>query len=416
MPEIPSALSQSRKSPMRLILAVLMSAVDELAPTIIVSKVFLVYVARFFSLYKDHTTAHVVFYIELLEIAGMIFLLYRAYPAKINVQNALPNIAPLPNALSTEFILSLLPYHEPSNVNFYYNIEYVCYDVRDDVKHPKDNFARLHLDVHSRNDATDSSKRPVIFYIHGGSWTMGDKGPRAQPSLRALAAQGFVVVSLNYHMPPSYPFPEMLFNLKAGLKWIKANIQYFGGDPDWIAVMGDSAGGHLAALMALTKNDPEFQPGFEKLDTSFRAIVIVNAVTDIADELKTWPPTQNFKRWFARSISALPGIKDDAEVPEDGLTFLKKFSPYNLVNTSKASTTSRLPPILAFHGDYDNLVPFASIKGFINRYNQVQPSSATLIEFPFGHHAYHAMHGMRTTYLTIATARWLWDQWHAKQE
>lgn len=61
--------------------------------------------------------------------------------------------------------------------------------------------------------------------------------------------------------------------MKRALAWVKENIAAYGGDPNFVALSGGSAGGHLTALAALTPNDPKFQPGFEDADTSVMAAV-----------------------------------------------------------------------------------------------------------------------------------------------
>ena len=68
--------------------------------------------------------------------------------------------------------------------------------------------------------------------------------------------------------------------MKRALAWVKDNIADHGGDPDWVAITGGSAGGHLCSLAALTPNDPQFQPGFEDADTSVTAAVPFYGVYD----------------------------------------------------------------------------------------------------------------------------------------
>src|SRR4029450_4266482 len=67
------------------------------------------------------------------------------------------------------------------------------------------------------------------------------------------------------------------------LRWIRERMAEYGGDPDFVVVTGGSAGGHLAALLALTPNDPEFQPGFEDVDTSVTACVPFYGVYDLGE-------------------------------------------------------------------------------------------------------------------------------------
>src|SRR2546421_8998590 len=104
---------------------------------------------------------------------------------------------------------------------------------------------------------------------------VGDKGQQALPLMLHLAAEGWVCVAANYRLSPRVAFPEHLLDCKLALRWIRENIAEYGGDPEFVVVTGGSAGGHLAALIALTPNDPEFQPGFENVDTSVTAGVAV---------------------------------------------------------------------------------------------------------------------------------------------
>ena len=86
--------------------------------------------------------------------------------------------------------------------------------------------------------------------------------------MQQLAAQGWVCVAINYRLAPRDPFPAQIIDVKRALAWIREHIADHGGDPDYVAITGGSAGGHLAALAALTANDPAYQPGFEDADTT----------------------------------------------------------------------------------------------------------------------------------------------------
>ena len=131
------------------------------------------------------------------------------------------------------------------------------------------------------------TRRPAILQIHGGSWVMGDKREQGWPLLSHLAANGWVCFNVNYRLSPGATFPEHLIDLKASLVWIREHADKWGIDPEFIAVTGGSAGGHLAALMALTANDPEYQPGFEGADTSLQAAVPIYGVYDFTSRLGT---------------------------------------------------------------------------------------------------------------------------------
>ena len=114
---------------------------------------------------------------------------------------------------------------------------------------------------------------PVLVQIHGGAWMTGNKRTQGRLLMNRLARAGWVCVAINYQLSPRVRYPEHLVDCKRALAWVRDHVGEFGGDPSRVAVTGGSAGGHLAALVALTANDPAFQPGFETVDTSVMACV-----------------------------------------------------------------------------------------------------------------------------------------------
>ena len=98
------------------------------------------------------------------------------------------------------------------------------------------------------------------------------EAPAGLPLMYHLAARGWVCVAANYRLSPRATFPDHLIDVKRALAWIKRHGAEYGADPDFVVVTGGSAGGHLAALVALTANDPEYQPGFEDVDTTVQAL------------------------------------------------------------------------------------------------------------------------------------------------
>ena len=82
-------------------------------------------------------------------------------------------------------------------------------------------------------------------------------------------------VSMAYRVSPTHTWPAHIVDVKRALAWVKENIAEYGGDADFVAISGGSAGGHLTALAALTPNEPQWQPGFTDADTSVVAAVPV---------------------------------------------------------------------------------------------------------------------------------------------
>lgn len=92
---------------------------------------------------------------------------------------------------------------------------------------------------------------PVILWLHGGAWRVGDR--RLAPDLkRFFAARGFAMASIEYRLTGEAIFPAQLHDVKTAIRWLRSVASQYGFDGERIGVWGSSAGGHLAALTALT--------------------------------------------------------------------------------------------------------------------------------------------------------------------
>jgi len=130
-----------------------------------------------------------------------------------------------------------------TTVDYHLDIDYVGDGSRDH-----------RLDVMVPHDAPQSL--PVYVYFHGGGWTSGDKAPLTK-YCASQAHEGMVVVNANYRMAPRVQLSHMMQDGNNVLDWVARNISEFGGDPSRIVLGGDSAGGHIAALLAASAFDPE---------------------------------------------------------------------------------------------------------------------------------------------------------------
>jgi len=109
---------------------------------------------------------------------------------------------------------------------------------------------RHRLDVYEPTRAA-SAPRPVVLFIHGGSWNSGSKDDFIYRAIgRRLAKHGFVGVVISYRLAPQVQVPQQADDCARALAWTVANIKDYGGDPGRIVLMGHSAGGGLAALLA----------------------------------------------------------------------------------------------------------------------------------------------------------------------
>jgi len=168
---------------------------------------------------------------------------------------------------------------------------------------------------------------PVLLYIHGGGWTDGDKYyVDSSPT-----ASGYLVTSINYRMYPDYQFPAMIEDVKCAIRSLRAHARQYNLDPQQIALVGHSAGGHLAALAGLADRSAGWDVG-EYLGRSSRvqAVVVMAGPADLAHEYPTW-------------LNAL--IRD-------------VFGPEQLASGSPVTYASPDdPPFLIIHGDADPVVP-----------------------------------------------------------
>jgi acetyl esterase/lipase len=125
--------------------------------------------------------------------------------------------------------------------------------IQADLEYAKVGGTSLRLDLYTPSGAP--SGLPTLLYLHGGAWALGDKSDAAVERLMPIVANGFAVASANYRLVPSVTYPAPIHDVKAAVRWLRANAGELGLDPARIALGGASAGGHLASLAALTTGD-----------------------------------------------------------------------------------------------------------------------------------------------------------------
>lgn len=247
----------------------------------------------------------------------------------------------------------------------------------------------LHLDV--VEPARRRPRRPAVMQIHGGAWVIGDKREQGQPLMGHLAANGWVCFNVNYRLSPQATFPDHLVDLKRGLAWIRAHADTYDVDPDFVAVTGGSAGGHLAALLALTPNDARYQPGFEDADTSVQAAVPIYGVYDFTNRTGAHRPT------FVEKLLEPTVMKAKlAEEPEK----FREASPVDRVHPDA-------PPFFVIHGDHDSLTPVESARLFVERLREVSRRPVLYAELPGAQHAFDIFCTPRTARTVEAVRHFL---------
>ncbi|TVS86984.1 alpha/beta hydrolase [Mycobacterium helveticum] len=245
-------------------------------------------------------------------------------------------------------------------------------------------------DVWRRRDLPRDGKAPVLLQVPGGAWVIGMRRPQAYPLMSHLAARGWVCVSIGYRVSPRHTWPDHIVDVKRALAWVKENIADYGGDPDFVAITGGSAGGHLCSLAALTAGDPEYQPGFEDADTSVVAAVPVYGRYD----------------WFSTEGD---GRREFIGLLEK-FVVKRKFATHRHVYVD-ASPIRRLradaPPFFVLHGRDDSLIPVGEAQEFVDELRAVSKSPVAYAELPGAQHAFDIFSSPRAHQSAEAVARFL---------
>lgn len=259
----------------------------------------------------------------------------------------------------------------------------------EDIEYAEAGGARNQLDIYRSRQAR--GRAPVVLQIHGGAWIVGYKRQQAQPLLIDLASRGFVCVSANYRLSPRATFPEHLIDVKRALIWIRLHIAEYGGDPDCVVVTGGSAGGHLAALVALTPNRPEYQPGHEGIDTHVQGCMPFYGVYDLAG-LSDAPPSGALVDLWERAV-----LKQKLSAARSAF---EEASPFKHVSAD-------VPPFFVVHGTHDSMVPVAGARSFVAALRRVSRAPVVYAELPFAQHAFDIFHSVRTHHLIRSVHRFL---------
>ena len=114
-----------------------------------------------------------------------------------------------------------------------------------------------HLQLNLARPSEGDGPFPTVVCIHGGGFRAG-KRERWDPMCKDLASRGYVAVTVTYRLAPKYQFPAPVEDCKAAVRWLRANAAKYHVDPQKIAVLGDSAGGHLTQFLAVTNNVHDF--------------------------------------------------------------------------------------------------------------------------------------------------------------
>ncbi|WP_319447512.1 MULTISPECIES: alpha/beta hydrolase [unclassified Mycobacterium] len=245
-------------------------------------------------------------------------------------------------------------------------------------------------DVWHRSDLPRDGKAPVLLQVPGGAWAIGMRRPQAYPMLGHMAERGWICVSMAYRVSPRNTWPAHIIDVKRALAWIKENIADYGGDPDFVAITGGSAGGHLTALAALTPNDPQWQPGFEDADTSVVAAVPIYGRYD----------------WFSKEGTGRPEFISILQ----RFIVKKRFSANRQVYLDASPITKvrpDAPPFFILHGEDDSIIPVGEGREFAEALAQKSDDVVVYSEIPHAQHAFDFFGSPHGHFTATAVAHFL---------
>jgi acetyl esterase/lipase len=224
----------------------------------------------------------------------------------------------------------------PENVVFEPNLEYSNPDGQ-------------HLQLDMARPKTGDGPFPAIACIHGGGFRAGTRQGYDSLCIR-LAQQGYVAVTVSYRLAPKYQFPAAIHDVKAAIRWLRANAKKYRIDPDRIGVTGGSAGGHLAQFLGVTGDVKQFEGEGGNAEQSSRVACVVN-----------YFGPSDFTKSYGKSVDA-------AEVLPLWLGGnLDQMRQKHIVASPLYWVTPDAAPTLCIHGTEDKYVAYEQVVWLIDR-------------------------------------------------
>ncbi len=220
-----------------------------------------------------------------------------------------------------------------------------------DVEYGSVNGHRLLLDVYLPQRP---SRQPLLIWVHGGAWRAGSKD---KPPVTYLLQHGFVICSVDYRLSPVARFPANVHDIKAAIRFMRANAKRYSVDPNRVFIAGNSAGGHLAALVGVSNGTTSLEGSVGiHLDQSsdVQGIVSFYGASNLQTILSQSTPHGLSVRIPA--LDLLLGGQPD-QLPD----LARQASPV-------AHVDDKDPPLMLIHGDQDPQMPINQAHELYGRY------------------------------------------------
>jgi acetyl esterase/lipase len=183
---------------------------------------------------------------------------------------------------------------------------------------------------------------PLVVFVHGGAWRVGDKRTSYFQVAPFLQSGDYAAACISYRLVPEAIWPAQIHDCKAAIRWLRANATDYNIDPDKIGVMGTSSGGHLVALLGTSGDVPELEGRLgDNLNVSSRVTCVVDQFGH-SDFLALGPGANNPSSPIGGLLGG--GVQDKRDVARES-------SPITYVSKDD-------PPFLIIHGTNDPAIPF----------------------------------------------------------
>lgn len=225
---------------------------------------------------------------------------------------------------------------------------------------------------------------PVVISIHGGAFMGGDKRDVQLTPMLEVLKQGYALVGVNYRMSAEAKFPALIHDIKAAIRWVRANAEQYLFDPSKIATWGGSAGGYLSLMAGVAAGIPELDdPSLGNADQPDHVQAVVS-----------WFPPTDFLKMDAQleesGFLPPPEFAHSGENSPESLLLGQKITEIpELVRLANPETYLRpgLPPFFIQHGQMDDIVPYQQSRKFAQKLAAIAPHSVTHEVLPHARHA-----------------------------